>query len=166
MINAHNLTGMDYFDYISVDDAGSFIKVWNDTSHAVTTKVGMLTHRKLQGFLYWYHDHKKRGMILAAANFDTIVMRLAVKKFDAEKMGKELDLTELGSGKIDMDLKWWPFKEELLNMANNVMGVNNNPLYYVIRPDQPAGWVPPNTFEHHRCQLPHTGAVYNRCHGL
>ena len=32
MINAHNLTVMDNFDYISVDDAGSFIKVWNDTS--------------------------------------------------------------------------------------------------------------------------------------
>ena len=27
MISTHNLTGMDNFDYIRVDDAGSFIKV-------------------------------------------------------------------------------------------------------------------------------------------
>ena len=51
MINAHNLTGMDEFDYIRVDDAESFVKVWNDTSQAVATKVGMPTHQKLQGFL-------------------------------------------------------------------------------------------------------------------
>ena len=51
MIKAHNLTGMDDFDYIRVDDARSFIKVWNDTSQAVATKVGMPTQRKLQGFL-------------------------------------------------------------------------------------------------------------------
>ena len=31
MINAHNITGMDNFDYIRVDDARSFIKVWNET---------------------------------------------------------------------------------------------------------------------------------------
>ena len=31
MINAHNITGMDNFDYIRVYDARSFIKVWNET---------------------------------------------------------------------------------------------------------------------------------------
>ena len=51
MINAHNLTEMDDFDYIRVDDAGSFIKVWNDTSRAVGTKVGMPTQRNIQVFL-------------------------------------------------------------------------------------------------------------------
>ena len=73
-----------------------------------------------------------------------------------------MDLTDLDPDKIDMDLKWWLFKETLLNMANNVIKVNNDHLYYVIRPDQPAGWVPPNAFEQKMCQLPHTGAVYNR----
>ena len=53
----------------------------------------MPTQRKLQGLLYWYHDHKKRGVIPAAADFDTITMRLAVNKLDAKKAGKELDLT-------------------------------------------------------------------------
>ena len=52
MINAHNITGMDEFDYIRVDDAVSFIKVWNDTSREVATKFGMPTQCKLQGLLY------------------------------------------------------------------------------------------------------------------
>ena len=100
MINAHNLTIMDDFDYIRVDDAKSFVKVFNKTSLAVTTKVGMPTQRKLQGFLYWYRYQRNRGLMLAAADLDVTAMRLAVKEFDAEKSGKELDLTELDPGKI------------------------------------------------------------------
>ena len=69
-------------------------------------------------------------MIPSAADFDAYAMRLAVNKFDAKKGGKELDLTDLGPGKIEMDLKWWPFKEAFLNMANNLTGVDNDPLYY------------------------------------
>ena len=162
MINVHNLTGMDDFDYIRVNDVRSFIKVWNDTSQAVSMKVGMPTQRKLQGFLYWYHDQKKRGVIPAAANFDATAMRLAVKKIDAEKSGKEIYLTDLDPGKIDMEIKWWPFKESLLNMSKNIMGVDNDPLYYIIRPDHPAGLVSPNSFKQRMYQLPHTRAVYNR----
>ena len=70
-----------------------------------------------------------------------------------------MDLKDLDPSKIEMDLKWWPFKEALLNMAKNVIGVKNDPLYYVIRPDQTAGWVPPNAFEQQIYQLPHTGDV-------
>ena len=51
MINSHNITGMDEFDYIRFDDSGLFIKVWNDPSQVVSTKFGMTTKRKLQGFL-------------------------------------------------------------------------------------------------------------------
>ena len=63
---------------------------------------------------------------------------------------------------MDMDLKLCPFKEALLNMAKNLMAVDNNPLYYVISMDQPGGWVPPNAFEQRMQQLPQTGDVYNR----
>ena len=40
--------------------------------------------------------------------------------------------------------------------------MDNDPLYYVISTDQPAGWVPPNDFEQQMYQLPHKGDVYNR----
>ena len=52
MINAHNITSMDDFDYIRVDDAKSFVNVWNEISRAVAKKVSMLTQRKMQGFLF------------------------------------------------------------------------------------------------------------------
>ena len=71
----------------------------------MATKFGMPTKRKLQGFLYWYHDQRKRGMIPAAADFDATAMRLAVENFDAEKGGKKMDITELDQGKIDIKLK-------------------------------------------------------------
>ena len=85
-------------------------------------------------------------MILAATNFYAAAMRLAVNEFDAKKAGKELDLTDFYPVKIEMDLKWWTFKESFLNMANNIMGVNNEPLYDVISPVQLSGWVPLNAF--------------------
>ena len=85
-----------------------------------------------------------------------------MNEYDTEKAGKEMDITDLYTGKIDMDLKGWPFKEAFLNMANHVMGVDNNRIYDVIRPDQPSVWVPPNAFEQRMYQLPHTGDVCNR----
>ena len=128
----------------------------------MVTKAGRTTHHKLQGLLYCYHDQRKRGLIPAADDFDATTMRLAVKKIDAEKAGKKLDLTDLYPDKIEMDLKWWPLKKEFLKMANNVIGVDKNPIYYVISTDQPAVWVPPNVFKQKIYQLPHTGAVQNR----
>ena len=101
-------------------------------------------------------------MIPVAADFDVTNMELAVKNIDAEKVGKELDLKDLDPGNIEMDLKWWQFKEAFLNMAKNIMGVNNKPLYSVISSDQPVGWVPSNASGQRVYQLPHTGDVYNR----
>ena len=97
-------------------------------------------------------------MIPAATNFDVAAMRLAVNEFDAEKPVKELDITDLDPGKIEMDHKWWHFKEAFLSMAKNLMGLDNDPLYYVIIPDQPAGWIPLNAFEQQMYQLPDTVA--------
>ena len=100
IMNAHNLTGMDDFDYIRVDDTGSFIKLWNDTSQAVAMEVGMPIQINLQGFLYWYHDQENREMIPSEANFEATAMRLVVNEFDTEKADKELDLTDLDPSKI------------------------------------------------------------------
>ena len=62
-----------------------------------------------------------------AADFNLVAFRLAVNEFDAERSGKELDLTDLDPGNIYMDLKWWPFKEVFLNMAKNLMGLITTP---------------------------------------
>ena len=113
----------------------------------MATKFGIPTQRKIQVVLYCYQYQRKRGLTPAATDFDVKAMRLAVKEFDAEKSVKELDLTDLDPGSIEIDLKCWTFKEALLNMSKNVMGFDIDPLYYVIRLDQPVGWVPPNDFE-------------------
>ena len=47
-------------------------------------------------------------------------------------------------------------------MSKNVMWVDNDPLYYVIRPDQISGWVSHNYFDQWMYLPTHTGAVYNR----
>ena len=60
-------------------------------------KVDMPTQRKLQGFLYWNHDQKNKGMIPAEANFNATAMSLAVNKFDAEKIEEGTGYHGLGS---------------------------------------------------------------------
>ena len=67
-------------------------------------------------------------MIPAVADFDVAAMQLEVNEFDAKKAGKELDLTDLDPGKIDMNLKWWLFKWAFLTMDKNATGVDNNPI--------------------------------------
>ena len=47
-------------------------------------------------------------------------------------------------------------------MAKNVLGVNNDLLYYLIRLDQTSGWVPPNASDQRMYKLAHTGSVYKR----
>ena len=66
-------------------------------------------------------------MILSAEDFNVTDTSLAVNEFDAKKAGKELDLTDLDPGKIEMELKWCPFKEKFLNMDKNVMVVDKPP---------------------------------------
>ena len=68
----------------------------------------------------------------------------------------------MDTGKIEIDLKCWTFKEALLNMAKNIMVINNDPLYDVISLDQLVGWVLPNSLEQKMCELPHTGDLYKR----
>ena len=102
MNNVHNFTSMDNFDSIRVDDTKSLVKVWNETSQAVTTKFVIPTQHKLQGLLYWYHDQRKRGLISAVADFDVATMRLTVGEFDAENRARNW----ISRNWVQVRLKW------------------------------------------------------------
>ena len=65
---------------------------------------------------------EKKGIDTGGSRFRCKRHEVGGERLDAEKAGKELDLTDLDPGKIEIDLKCWMFKEALLNMAKNVMG--------------------------------------------
>ena len=96
MINSYNLMSMYDFYYIRVDDAKSFVKVWNEISQEVATKVGIPAQRKLQVFLYWYHVQRNWRLIPTTSNFDVATMRLTVGEFDAE-IGQGIGSHGIGS---------------------------------------------------------------------
>jgi len=81
-------------------------------------------------------------------------------EYKAAKAGRDIDLTDLDPGKVEMDLKWWNFKESFINMTKNVKGVNDDPIYYVIHPSRIAGWVINTMFDIRIYQLPYVWAVY------
>jgi hypothetical protein len=83
-----------------------------------------------------------------------------------DTMGHRVQLdTILGIiGKIKLDLKWWDWKDAFYSMSKLTLGVDGDPLYYVIREDHEhePGWVAPNDLERRAEQLSHTGVTYKK----
>ena len=72
------------------------------TLQAVATEVNMTIQCNLQVFLYWYHDHRKRVLIPAAADCDVAAIRLAVKTIYAEKRSRNC----ISRTSIQVILEW------------------------------------------------------------
>ena len=61
-ILAHDLSGMDDFEFMPYDDVQQIAKIYNDrqTGNNANRKIGYPVQWKLQGFLYWYQDRQQR----------------------------------------------------------------------------------------------------------
>jgi hypothetical protein len=71
MINTHDIAGMDDFQLMCPGDAYKLIKTYNDTVlRSVANKIGLPAQKRIEGFLYWYHDLHKRGITPDAADFN------------------------------------------------------------------------------------------------
>lgn len=162
MISAHDIIDMDDFQIMRPEDTYRFVKTYNDTVRSVANKIGLPAQKRLEGFLYWYHDHFKRGIIPDANDFNAQAVIDAVEAYTADKASKDMPSTDIDPGKIETDLKWWDWKDGFINMSKLTMGVDNEPLFYVIREDHDPGWVAPNDLEARAAQLPHAGATYKK----
>lgn len=162
MINAHDIESMDDFQLMRPEDAYKFLKTYNDTVRSVANKIGLPAQKRLEGFLYWYHDQHKRGITPNATDFTNQAVIEAVQAYAADKASKDMQPTDIDPGKIEIDLKWWDWKDSFYNMTKLTNGVDGDPLYYVIRPDREPGWVPPNDLEARAEQLPHTGVNFKK----
>ena len=110
-IAVHNLTSMDDFELLDPDNAKTILKMYNDrqTGQAgQNRKKGFPVQPKLQGFLYWYHDQKRRQVPIVAANFTQAAMMKAIKAMEVDDSSKETDV-EIEVGQIEVDMEWWPW---------------------------------------------------------
>ena len=56
MISTHDIMGMDDFQIMRPEDTYRFVKTYNDSTRTVANKIGLPAQKRLEGFLYWYHD--------------------------------------------------------------------------------------------------------------
>ena len=161
-IETHGMTSLRDFRYITPDDVSEFATQTNNGIRTPANRLGGITQKKLQGFLFWYHDRLKRQQLIAAAMFTAEVMDESIEEFSSVKANEKADDIDIDVGKVETEMKWWDWKEQFESMLWALTGASNDPLYYVIRPPLAAAGLPPEGRLERVYQVPHHGVTFRR----
>ena len=147
-INTAGITSMSDIEMLRPDDAGTIIKRHNEahTSTALRQyQLGITHQKKLEGFLYWYHDKVRRQQPIVAADFTVGVMKHSMAQNRAESLARETEQKDLNPGQIETGSGYFSWSERAESALIAMIGKSGEgPLYRVVRPDQPPGWTAPN----------------------
>ena len=147
-INVAGIQSMDSFNMLRPADARTTLKRHNDAHQTTALRqysLGITYEKMFQGFLYWYHDKKKRQQPIVAAEFTVNEMFRCIEQERAETVARDTETKDLNPGKIDTGGGWFQWCERAESALIAIEGKSQEgPLYRVIRPDQDAGWVAPN----------------------
>lgn len=160
VIQAHSITGMDDWAYVKPDETETFAKDVNANLRNLANRFGSIHCKKLAGYLTWYHDLKKRGQPVVAAEFTPAVMNEWVERFETGKAEKEADKPDVEVGKVKVDLEWWDWKESWESMLTSKKGIDSDPLIRVVLPDLKPGETAPNERLARLYELPRTGVSW------
>ena len=116
-INSIPITSMDDFALMHEDEAKSIIYAYNK-SVTRAQNVGFLITKKLQGFLYWYHDKLRRQEPIIAADFTSAAMVTAIQSQRVENSAKDAEV-EMTVGTVNINLGWWQWKERFQSKLDN-----------------------------------------------
>ena len=165
-INVAGIQSMDSFNMLRSADARTTLKRHNDAHTSATLRqfqLGITYEKMFQGFLYWYHDKKKRQQPIVAAEFTVNEMFRCIEQERADTVARDTETKDLNPGKIDTGSGWFQWCERAESAMIAIEGKSQEgPLYRVIRPNQPAGWVAPNPTMQLCYQLSLTGIGYEQ----
>ena len=161
-IDTHDMRSMRDFKYITPEDVTEFATQTNSGIRTPANRMGGITQKKLQGFLFWYHDRVKRSQPVDAAMFTVDAMDDAIEEYLSSKANEKSDDIDIEVGKVETEMKWWDWKEQFESMLWAITGAANDPLYYIIRPAMaPHEWPADGRLER-TYQVPHAGVTYRR----
>ena len=165
-MNVAGIQTMDSFNMLRPADARTTIKRHNEahTSAALRQyQLGITYEKMFQGWLYWYHDKKKRQQPIVVAQFTEAEMLRCIELERADTVARETDTKDLNPGKIETGGGWFGWSERAESAMLAIEGKSQEgPLYRVIRPVQDAGWVAPNPTMQLCYDLALTGTGYDR----
>ena len=165
-INIAGIQSMDSFNILRPADARTTIKRHNEAHTSAANRqfqLGITYEKMFQGWLYWYHDKKKRQQPIVVAEFTAAEMFRCIELERAETVARETETKDLNPGKIDTGPGWFSWSEHAESAMLGIEGKSQEgPLYRVIRPARDAGWVAPNPTMQLCYDLALTGPGYDR----
>lgn len=141
LITSQGFSSIDDFNGLTQADIGRLVKAFNMNA-ATTGTIGFMAQKKLEALAYWVTNQKMRGITLAVANWNADALEQARIDSDIATERKANPQTPKRPGKIATGLDWYNWIEQFENYLAAIRGVNDVPLTYVIRKDQPPGWDP------------------------
>ena len=157
IINNEGFTTVADFGMLEGDaDVAEMAKRLASRPAANRVNLGTIVLKRIQALVYWVRDRQKRGLGIDAADFTDAAMleAMRVKVVRKElKDTKEPDVKDLG--KFDPDL-FESYEDAFANLLAQSIGVQGEPLRYVIRDDTPPA-VFATTEQERMYQLAHTG---------
>ena len=165
-INTAGITSMDDFMMLQPEDAKDIVKRHNEahsTGQLRQFQLGITHQKKIQGFLYWYHDKRRRQQIVIATEFTQAEMVNSMAKERATSVARETEQKDLNPGQIETGSGWFAWCERAESALIAMEGRSRDgPLFRVIRPTQPAGWLAPNDTIRLCYDLPLTGIGFDQ----
>lgn len=128
--------------------------------------MGITLQNRLKGLIWWARDQRRRGQVInmATLNLD----RLEEAREDYEMYLKDVDAgsTVTALEKFNSKTEFSSWDDIVTETLDQQMGAQEASITYVIRPVQPAGFVPRNSKEELKYALPLTGSKYNADNAL
>ena len=131
--NTAGIESMDDFMILHAKDAKDTIKRHNEahsTAQLRQYQLGITYQKKLEGFLYWYHDKRRRQQLIVAAEFTRGVTIESMEKFRTETVAKDTEQKDLHPGNIETGSGWFGWSERAESALIAMIGCSGQgPLY-------------------------------------
>ena len=161
---ANSIESVDDFASLETSQVREMVKQYQRAHPAGS--MGITLQNRLKGLIWWARDQKRRAQAIDTTTLD--VARLENAREDYEMYLKDVDagskVTALEKFNSKTEFSSWD--DIVTETLDQRMGAQEASITYVIRPVQPAGFVPRNSKEELKYALPLAGSKYNADNAL
>ena len=163
-MTANSITDVEDFASLEADQVREMVKQYQ-RAHAQGT-IGITVQNRLKGLIWWARDKKRRGQPIDTAVLDIDMLEAAREDYEMYKRDVEAGSKITALEKFNPKQEFSSWDDIVTEALDQRMGAQEASISYVIRPNQPVGFVPRNNKEELRYALPLTGPKYRADNGV
>jgi hypothetical protein len=162
--NANGITDVEDFAILDTAQVKEMIKQYQKVTGSLAA--GIRVQNNLQGLIWHARDMKRRGKAIDINNLDEDTLEAA--RDDYQMYLKDLEASNkiTAIDKFDPKKDFSDWDDSVSETFSRIMGSQETGVYYVIQPNLPVGYVPQNSKEILRYDLPLTGRKYDKDNSL